>query len=197
VPADLQPEPDRSSALRHVVILGRPGAGKGTQGVRLAERLGLVHLSTGAMLRRAIAAGTELGQLAEPYVEGGELVPDDVMLGVVEHAIADPGVVERGYLLDGFPRTDDQAAAFLAIDRDRIGLAIDIHLPAAEARRRLLARGRVDDQPEVIERRLGVDAEQSGPLLALLREAGVLVEIDGVGDPDEVFARLVAALDGA
>src|SRR5262245_52466366 len=94
---------------RHLVILGRPGAGKGTQGKRLAAGLGLVHLSTGAALRGAIDRDTELGRLAHPYVERGELVPDDVVLGVVDHALESPEVKEQGFLLDGFPRTAEQA----------------------------------------------------------------------------------------
>jgi adenylate kinase len=182
-------------SLRHLVILGRPGAGKGTQGVRLAEQLGLVHLSTGAMLRRAMERDTELGRLARPYVEDGALVPDDVMLGVVEHALDDPEVLERGFLLDGFPRTAEQAAGFLAGGAERLDAAIDLDLPTAEARRRLLARGRADDDPAVIEHRLALDAEEAGPLLELLDGAGLLVRVDGDGSMDEVFARILEALD--
>jgi len=183
-------------SLRHLVILGRPGAGKGTQGVRLADHLGLVHLSTGAMLRRAMERDTELGRLARPYVEDGALVPDDVMLGVVEHALDDPEVLERGFLLDGFPRTAEQAAGFLAAGAERLDAAIDLDLPTAEARRRLLARGRADDDPAVIDHRLALDAEESGPLLELLDGAGLLVRVDGDGSMDEVFARVLEALDG-
>jgi adenylate kinase len=179
---------------RHLVILGRPGAGKGTQGVRLARDLGLVHLSTGAVLRRAMDGGTELGRLARPYVERGELVPDDVMLGVVEHALQAEPVRERGFLLDGFPRTQEQAAAFLAGHPERLDAAIDLDLPAAEARRRLLARGRADDDPAVIERRLSVDASEAGPLLSLLDGRGLLVRVDGDGTEDEVFDRIREAL---
>ena len=117
-------------------------------------------------------AGTALGHLARPYVESGELVPDDVMLGVVEHALEAPEVRERGFLLDGFPRTAEQAAASSLAQPDRLDAAIDIDLPADEARRRLLARGRADDRPEVIEHRLAVDAARVRPLLALLRQRG-------------------------
>src|SRR6188768_769368 len=104
---------DAVTARRRLVIVGRPGAGKGTQGARLARELGLVHLSTGAALRRNMQMDTELGRLARPYVEDGELVPDGVMLRVVEHALEAPEVLEHGYLLDGFPRTAEQAEAFL------------------------------------------------------------------------------------
>ena len=179
---------------RRLVILGPPGAGKGTQAKRLAGRLGVVHLSTGAMLRRAMDAGTEVGQLARPYVEAGELVPDDVMLGVVEHALEAPEVVEHGFLLDGFPRTAEQAEAFLAAGPDRLDAAVQIALGPEEARRRLLSRGRGDDRPEVVDHRLAVDAEESGPLLAYLREARLLVEVDGAAGVDEVADRILEAL---
>ncbi len=179
---------------RRLVILGPPGAGKGTQAKLLAGRLGVVHLSTGAMLRRAMDAGTELGRLARPYVESGELVPDDVMLGVVEHALQAPDVVERGFLLDGFPRTAEQAEAFLSASPGRLDAAVQIELGPEEARERLLARGRGDDRPEVVDHRLAVDAEESGPLLAYLREAGLLIEVDGAADVDEVADRIFEAL---
>ena len=182
------------SPSRHLVIVGRPGAGKGTQGARLADYLGLVHLSTGAALRRAIQLDTELGRLARPYVEDGQLVPDDVMLRVVEHAVDAPEVRERGYLLDGFPRTAEQAAAFLEGHPDRLDAAIDLDLPTDEARRRLLARGRADDDPAVIDRRLALDAAEAAPLLELLDRAGLLVRIDADGTEGEVFTRIQEAL---
>jgi adenylate kinase len=116
------------------------------------------------------------------------------MLGVVEHALQEPEVVERGFLLDGFPRTAEQAEAFLAASPGRLDAAVLIVLGPEEARRRLLARGRRDDHPEVIEHRLAVDAEESGPLLASLRDAGVLVEVDGEASEDEVAERILRAL---
>ena len=191
--SDLQATPERRGA-RHLVIMGRPGAGKGTQATRLAHHLGLVHLSTGAMLRRAMEAGSRLGHLARPYVEAGELVPDDVMLDVVADALRAPEVVEQGFLLDGFPRTAEQAEGLLA-QPGKLDAAIDIDLPVDEARRRLLARGRADDVPEVIDHRLTVDAQESGPLLLLLRQAGLLVEVDGLGSEDEVFSRILSELE--
>jgi adenylate kinase len=192
--SELQATPDRRVAL-HLVIMGRPGAGKGTQAKRLAHHLNLIHLSTGAMLRRAMEAGSTLGHLARPYVEAGELVPDDVMLDVVADALRAPEVVDQGFLLDGFPRTAEQAAGLLSRP-GRLDVAVDIDLPVDEARRRLLARGRGDDRPEVIDHRLAVDAQESGPLLLLLRQAGLLVEVDGLGSEDEVFSRILSGLEG-
>ena len=182
------------TAPRHLVIVGRPGSGKGTQGARLARELGLAHLSTGAALRRNIERDTELGRLARPYVEEGGLVPDGVMLRVVEHALDSAEVRERGYLLDGFPRTAEQAAAFLDGRPTRLDAAIDLDLPAGEARRRLLARGRADDDPAVIDHRLALDAAEAAPLLELLDRAGLLRRIDGCGTEDEVFARILEAV---
>ena len=182
------------TAPRHLVIVGRPGSGKGTQGARLARALGLAHLSTGAALRRNIELDTELGRLARPFVEEGELVPDDVMLRVVEHALDAPEVRERGFLLDGFPRTAEQAAAFLDGQPTRLDAAVDREVEVDEARRRLLARGRADDDPAVIDHRLALDAAEAAPLLALLDRAGLLRRIDGCGTEDEVFARIMEAL---
>ena len=116
------------------------------------------------------------------------------MLGVVADALSTPEVAANGFLLDGFPRTAEQAEALLA-QPGRLDAAIDIDLPTDEARRRLLARGRADDRPEVIDHRLAVDAHESRPLLLLLRQAGLLVEVDGVGSEDEVFSRILTELD--
>jgi adenylate kinase len=170
------------------------GAGKGTLAQRLTARLGLVHLSTGAILRAAVERGNHLGETVQPFVERGELVPDDLMLAVVEVALARPDVMERGYLLDGFPRTVEQAEAFLAGYPDGIDAAIELIVDPDEARRRLLARGRDDDDPGVIDRRLAVHDDETGSLLAYLRDRGLLVEVDGHGDPDTVLARACAAL---
>jgi adenylate kinase len=183
-----------ASSPRRLVILGPPGAGKGTQAKRLSETLGVLHLSTGAMLRRAMDADTELGRLARPFVEAGELVPDDVMLGVVEHVLQAPEVRQQGFLLDGFPRTAEQAEGFLSADPGRLDAVVQLTLEPAEARRRLLARGRGDDRPDVVDHRLAVDAEESGPLLAFLRDAGLVVEVDGGGSEDDVAARILVAL---
>jgi adenylate kinase len=134
------------------------------------------------------------GLALNPKGFGAELVPDDVMLRVVDHALDAPEVRERGYLLDGFPRTVEQAAAFLDGNPTRLDAAIDLDLPADEARRRLLARGRADDDPAVIDHRLALDAAEAAPLLELLDRAGLLRRIDGCGTEDEVFARILEAL---
>ena len=116
------------------------------------------------------------------------------MLRVVEHALDSATGREQGYLLDGFPRTAEQAAAFLDGQPGRLDAAIDLDLPADEARRRLAARGRADDDPAVIDHRLALDAAEAGPLLALLERAGLLRRIDACGSEDEVFERIMEAL---
>ncbi|HZM39536.1 MAG TPA: adenylate kinase [Acidimicrobiales bacterium] len=175
-----------------IVLLGAPGSGKGTQGPRLAERLGVPYLSTGDLLRAEAAAGTELGARVKPYLEDGELVPDDLTLEVVDRALADASAA-GGFVLDGFPRTVPQA--------DRVGdVDVVLHLALSDdvARQRLAARdeGRADDaDPEVIEHRLRVYHGQTAPLLDHYDRRGTLVTVDADRAPAEVAAELDAALD--
>jgi adenylate kinase len=177
-----------------IVLLGAPGSGKGTQGPRLAQRVGVPYLSTGDLLRREAAAGTDLGARVAPYLAEGELVPDDLTLEVVDRALADAGA-EGGFVLDGFPRTVAQA--------DRLGdvdVVLHLALPDDVARLRLAARdeGRADDaDPEVIEHRLRVYHDQTAPLLDHYAKRGTLVSVDADRSPAEVMAELDAALDAA
>ncbi|RMH75118.1 MAG: adenylate kinase [Actinomyces sp.] len=185
------------SPLR-MVILGRQGSGKGTQSARIADAYGTVHISTGDMLRAAVAEGTELGRRAKAIMDAGELVPDEIMNGVVAERLAKPDVVERGFLLDGFPRTPDQAEALAAIcdGTDRpLTVAVNLEVPVDEVMRRMLARGRDDDTAEAIARRLELYEEQTAPLLAWFAERGLLETVDGLGTEDEVFERLRAVID--
>jgi len=182
-----------------LVILGRQGSGKGTQAARLVGNYGPVHVSTGDMLRAAMAAGTELGRQARALVDAGELVGDDVVNGIVAERLAEADVAERGFLLDGYPRTPDQAAAlesFLAEAGTPLDGALNLDVPVDEVTARMMARGRADDTEEGIRRRLALYESETAPLLAWFDERGLLDVVDGLGDEESVFARLSAAVDG-
>lgn len=182
---------------KRVVILGRQGAGKGTQCAMLVERYGLIHVSTGDMLRAAVVAGTELGRKADAIMKAGELVSDEIMNGIVAERLAQDDIMEHGVLLDGFPRTTAQADALQAILEDQgveLDAAINIDVPLEEVTARMLARGRADDTEEGIARRLQLYEEQTAPLLEWFAEHDKLVIVDGLGTEDEVFARVAGVL---
>lgn len=178
-----------------VVFLGPPGAGKGTQAERFAVARGVPHISTGEMLRGAVAAGTELGNQVQQYMATGALVPDDVMAGVVSERLAADDC-SAGFLLDGFPRTLPQAE--LLEDK---GVALDhvvlIDVLAEEVERRLMGRGRSDDTPETVRKRIATYMRQTEPLVNHYRALGLLRSVPGVGSIDEVAARLESAVGGA
>ena len=181
-----------------LVLLGRQGAGKGTQAVRLAERYRALHISTGDMLRAAVAEGTEMGRKAGEIMDRGDLVPDEVMIGIVDERLAKPDAVEHGFLLDGFPRTVAQAQALDALLAPaRLDAVVNIDVPLDEVRDRMRSRGRADDTDEAIERRLALYEEQTSPLIDHYEAEGLLVVVDGLGSMDEVFDRLVVAIDAA
>lgn len=180
-----------------IVVLGRQGAGKGTQCTRLVEEFGIVHVSTGDMLRAAVSAGTPLGQQADAVMKAGELVGDDIMNGIVAERLRAVDIVENGVLLDGFPRTPTQADALSTMFADHgedLTAAINIDVAIEEVTARMMARGREDDTAEGIARRLELYEEQTAPLLEWFAERGKLVVIDGLGEEDEVFGRVRSAL---
>ena len=183
----------------HLVILGRQGSGKGTQAARLVELYRPIHVSTGAMLRAAVAAGTELGLQARALMNAGDLVGDDLINGIVAERLAQPDVVENGFLLDGYPRTPDQAAAmevFLVEAGTPLDAAVNLDVPVDEVTARMLARGRADDTEEAIRRRLALYESETAPLLAWFADRGLLDVVDGLGDVDVVFGRLADVIDG-
>jgi adenylate kinase len=185
-----------------LVLLGRQGSGKGTQGARLAVHYDIAHVSTGEMLRNAIRNDTPVGRVAKDVIDKGGLVADDLMASLVQGRLGETDARTRGYLLDGFPRTLPQANALDDIARARpINVVIDLEVPRELVLQRLSARReaehRVDDSPEAVERRLALYEEQTAPLIAHYRRQGVLAVVDGVGTPDEVFARLVSAIGSA
>ena len=179
-----------------LIVLGRQGAGKGTQCLRLAERYDVPHISTGDMLRQAVEDQTPLGLEAKALMDAGDLVPDEVMEGIVAERLAQPDAVERGYLLDGFPRTVGQARALEAMTDDRfVDLALNLEVPEDVVMERMLSRGREDDTAEAIRRRLDLYEAETSPLLAWFDERDRLTTVDGVGTEDEVSARCFAAVD--
>lgn len=173
-----------------MIILGRQGSGKGTQATRIADRYGVVHISTGDMLRSAVAEGTEMGLKAKVLMDAGDLVPDDVMNGIVDERLAKADVVNDGFLLDGFPRTLGQADALVGFVGERLQLAINLDVAVEVVTERMVARGREDDTTESITRRLELYEDETAPLLDWAEDRGILTVVDGLGTEDEVFGRL-------
>ena len=185
-------------AAVRLVILGRQGSGKGTQAARLVGAYGPVHISTGDMLRAAVAAGTELGLQAKAVMDAGDLVGDGLINGIVAERLAADDVAAAGFLLDGYPRTPDQAAAleaFLAETGTPLDVALNLDVPVDEVTARMVARGRADDTAEAIRRRLDLYESETAPLLAWFAERDLLEVVDGLGAEDDVFTRLVTAID--
>jgi len=181
-----------------LILLGPPGAGKGTQAQRLVEKHGIVQLSTGDMLRTAVAAGTPVGQRAKAIMDRGDLVPDDVMIEIIAERIGRPDTA-RGFILDGFPRTVDQAEALDRLLEER-GLALDgiveIVVDHGILRDRILGRAketggaRADDTEATVTKRLDVYRAQTAPVADHYGRAGVLKQVDGMGTVEEVAARI-------
>jgi len=179
-----------------VVLLSPPGSGKGTQCQRLVELLAVPHLSTGAMLRESVRAGSALGQLAAQYIEQGKLVPDHVMVTLVKDRL-EAADCDGGCLLDGFPRTVHQAVALdeqLQTSGRSVDLVLELQVPLEELIRRLVERarqeGRQDDSAETVIRRMEVYEAETKPVLEYYRRRGNLASVDGVGTLDAVFSRI-------
>ncbi|RAI04232.1 adenylate kinase [Acuticoccus sediminis] len=189
-----------------LILLGPPGAGKGTQAKRLMEAHGIPQLSTGDMLRAAVKAETEIGLKAKDIMNRGDLVPDEVVVGIVEERIEEPDC-KNGFILDGFPRTVAQAEALERVlerhgmDLDAVlQLEVDENALAARVEQRVAESGdavREDDTVEALKKRLVVYREQTAPLVDHYRETGHLVTIDGMKPIDEVEAAISEALSSA
>ena len=183
-----------------MVLLGPPGAGKGTQAARIAERLGIPAISTGDIFRANVAGATELGTQAKAYMDKGEYVPDSITNAMVADRIAQADC-KTGFLLDGYPRTTAQVGELDSMLKGS-GLALDavveITADAEAVVARLLKRageqGRADDTEPVIRRRLEVYAESTAPLAGIYDERGLLVQVDGMGEIDAVTGRIMEAL---
>ena len=188
--------------MLNLVLFGPPGAGKGTQAIKLTERYNLVHLSTGDIFRANIKGQTELGQLAKSYIDKGELVPDSVTINMLESEV-DKNLDAKGFIFDGFPRTTPQAEAlkvFLAKKDTDITLMTALNVDENELVSRLLLRGqdsgRADDQDEnIIRNRIKVYNEQTAVVANFYNEVNKFEKIDGVGAIEVIFERLCNAID--
>lgn len=179
-----------------IIIFGPPGAGKGTQAAMIKDKYGILHISTGDMLRASVKEGTEVGKLAKSFMDKGELVPDDVMVEIIRGRIAKPDA-KNGFMLDGFPRTIPQAEALDRMLRNN-GLMIDAVISIEVNDREIINRisgrqaeeNREDDKVDVVKNRLRVYRDQTEPLKGYYRDKGILDEVDGLGTVDEVFERI-------
>ncbi|MEI7665220.1 MAG: adenylate kinase [Synechococcaceae cyanobacterium ELA263] len=181
---------------QRLLFLGPPGAGKGTQAQRLSASHGLLHLSTGDLLRAEVQAGSELGRQVEAVMASGELVSDDLVLAIVRSRLEHHG---QGWLLDGFPRNLVQAEALdllLAELNQQIERVVLMELDDGLLIQRLLSRGRADDNEAVIRHRLEVYREQTAPLITHYRQLGLLDSIEAAGSVEEIGERITALLAG-
>ncbi|MCV7179655.1 adenylate kinase [Mycolicibacterium sphagni] len=177
-----------------IVLLGPPGAGKGTQAAKLADKLGVPHISTGDLFRHNIGEGTELGLEAKKYLDAGDLVPATLTNALVDDRL-DDGDVADGFILDGFPRSVEQADALkqmLSRRSLKLDAVVEFRVPEDELVTRLMARGRDDDKEETIRNRFKVYRDETAPLLDYYQDE--LKTVDAVGGLDEVFARALHAL---
>lgn len=181
-----------------LVIFGRQGAGKGTQCKNLAERYGVVHISTGDMLRAERAADTELGRRAAAIMDSGGLVGDEIMIPVAANRLAESDVQAAGFILDGFPRTLDQAEGLMdALGKDQLHAVLDLHVPMDEVISRMKRRAREDDTDEAIAQRLVLYEDQTRPVLEYFADLGLVTVVNGLGSEEEVMVRLFEAVDKA
>lgn len=179
-----------------LIFLGPPGAGKGTQAKIFLDRAGIVQISTGDILREAVGKGTELGKQAKSFMDKGELVPDSVVIGIIEQRIQEPDC-KKGFILDGFPRTIEQAKALdgilakLGIQMDHV---VNFEVPDEELVKRLLGRaaqeGRSDDNPESIKNRLQVFKDKTQPLISYYGDKKILRQINGMGSTAEIADKV-------
>ena len=175
-----------------LVLLGPPGSGKGTQATRLKEHLSIAHISTGDLLRAEVAAGTELGKQAKAVMDAGNLVSDDILLGMLESRLGQDDVA-KGFILDGYPRNVAQANALDSL-LAKIGQPLDAVVQLDVPTELLVEQGRADDNPESVRQRLQVYNDQTAPVVDFYAGRGTLARVDGVGELNDVEARIRAAI---
>lgn len=183
--------------MYNLVVFGAPGSGKGTQSARLIDEYGLYHISTGELLRDHIARGTELGKIADSYISKGNLIPDQLMIDILEDTLATNPQTANGVIFDGFPRTIQQAEALndmLGKRGSKVHAVVGLEVPEEELIDRLIKRGvdsgRSDDNPETIKSRLDVYHNQTAPLRDFYTREGKYYGVKGSGNIDDIFAEI-------
>lgn len=186
----------------NIVIFGAPGSGKGTQSARLIDKYGLYHISTGELLRDHIRRGTELGRTADAFISKGQLIPDDLMIRILDDTLEREAKGKRGVVFDGFPRTIPQAEALKELLRKRgtdLHAVIGLEVPEEELVDRMIKRGkdtgRADDNPETIKNRLKVYHDQTHPLRRYYNDEGKYIPVNGTGVVDDIFNAIADGLE--
>ena len=188
--------------MKNIVIFGAPGSGKGTQSDLMIQHYGLEHISTGDVLRSEIKKGTELGKLAASYIDGGNLIPDDLMISILAKVYDGYGRGHKGVIFDGYPRTITQAEALekmLNERGDRVAAMIELDVPEDELMQRLIKRGkesgRADDNEETIKKRLVIYHQQTQPLIEWYKNEGLHHHINGHGTLERIFSDIRKVID--
>ena len=188
--------------MLNIVLFGAPGSGKGTQSAKLIDEYGLYHISTGELLRDHIKRDTPLGRTANEYISKGQLIPDDLMIDILDHTLEQEAKGKAGVVFDGFPRTIPQAEALKAMLAERghkVAAMIELDVPEEELMKRLIKRGqesgRSDDNAETIKKRLDVYHNQTAPLIEWYSKEGIHHHINGLGELDRIFGDICTVID--
>lgn len=190
--------------MLNLVIFGAPGSGKGTQSAKLIDEYSLYHISTGEVLREEIASGSELGKLADSYISKGHLIPDDLMIQILDEILTKHMKDREGVVFDGFPRTIPQAEALSGLLRrhgSELHAVIGLEVPEDELVKRMLKRGketgRADDNEATIKNRLEVYHNQTRPVQDFYKNQGKYIPVKGTGIVDEIFADIIRGIEAA